>query len=526
MRTTQASPWISSAGFDLVLFVATPLLILPLIALSLWAVRPSELSLYVAGFGALGHHLPGMMRAYGDRALFARFKVRFIVAPAFLVAVCLYFAFTEPKTTVLLAYLWSVWHAAMQTHGFLRIYDAKHHSTGALTAFLDQAACLCWFAAAVFLSPTRIPYVLEGLYMAGVPKIPFAVIQSAQYGVLALTAAVTLAYVVNGVAAARAGRPPSPIKILLLATTVSFFWYANVSVSNLLVGIVMWELFHDVQYLAIVWLFNKKRAETDPDVGAFTRLVFGRGPAMVVMYLGLILAYGSLHLVSQALPAEFPAKVLGGILAASALLHFYYDGFIWKMRERQTRASLGIDGGQELAQVQGLAPLWLAHGAKWALFFAVPLAVLAVGWRTSSVDPDEMTLAIAEASPDVSEVQLNLGISLQHRGDVEGAVSAERKALSLHPIDPETQLRASILLAESLVELAQRKVAAGSSRAAALAGSYGDWQLALDHVRWARDSLPGAPDVDRLAEQVAAAASEARLATAPPSVTVPASSPQ
>src|SRR5262245_62908327 len=107
MRTTQPSPspWIQSAGFDLVLFVATPLLILPLIALSLWFSRPSELYLYVAAFGALGHHLPGMMRAYGDRALFTRFKVRFLVAPAFLVAVCLYFAFTEPKPTVLFAYL-------------------------------------------------------------------------------------------------------------------------------------------------------------------------------------------------------------------------------------------------------------------------------------------------------------------------------------------------------------------------------------------------------------------------------------
>ena len=142
------------------------------------------------------------------------------------------------------------------------------------------------------------------------------------------------------------------------------------------------------------------------------------------------------------------------------------------------------------------------------------------------MDTDEMTLAIAEASPDVSEVQLNLGITLQHRGDVEGAVFAERKALSLHPMDPETQLRASMLLAESLVELAQRKMAAGSSRDAALAGSSGDWQLALDHVRWARDSLPDDPDVDRLAEQVAAAASEARLAAAQSLVTDPARSRQ
>jgi len=41
----------------------------------------------------MGHHLPGMIRAYGDRALFQRFKYRFIFAPIFLVVVCTAFFF-------------------------------------------------------------------------------------------------------------------------------------------------------------------------------------------------------------------------------------------------------------------------------------------------------------------------------------------------------------------------------------------------------------------------------------------------
>jgi hypothetical protein len=40
----------------------------------------------------MGHHLPGMIRAYGDRALFERFKWRFILAPLFLLAVCVAFS--------------------------------------------------------------------------------------------------------------------------------------------------------------------------------------------------------------------------------------------------------------------------------------------------------------------------------------------------------------------------------------------------------------------------------------------------
>jgi tetratricopeptide (TPR) repeat protein len=405
----------------------------------------------------------------------------------------------------------------MQTHGFLRIYDSKVQSSAALTAVLDQAACLSWFAAAVLLSPTRIPYVLEGLYMAGVAKIPIAVLHSLQLGIVALTASLTAAYLVNALVAWRAGRPPSPIKLLLLATTVPFWWYTNVAVPNLLVGIVIWELFHDVQYLAIVWLFNQKRAASDPEVGAFTRMLFGRGRAMVVLYVGLVLAYGSLHLVSKSLPPDFPAKILAGVLAASALLHFYYDGFIWKMRERSTRASLGIEGGREIAARQGGIPGWLVHGAKWSLFFVAPVLLLAASWRTGGgMDPDAMSFAIAEASPAVPEVQFNLAVALANRGDLEAAVAADRRALSLHPMDPEVQLQASMDLARTLVELAQQKIADGSSRSTAVAQNRDDWQVALESVRRARDSFPGNPDVARFSEVVEAAALEARAAPLAP----------
>jgi tetratricopeptide (TPR) repeat protein len=281
--------------------------------------------------------------------------------------------------------------------------------------------------------------------------------------------------------------------------------------------------------------------------------------------VGLILAYGSLGLARQVLPAEFPTQLLVGILTASTLLHFYYDGFIWKMRERETRASLGIEGGREFAWRRGGIPAWLVHGAKWSLV-VVPLALFTVVWRTEGMNEDERTLAIVEVSPDVPEVQFNLGNTLESRGDLEGAIAANRKALSLHPMDPETRQKASTNLTRWLVALAQRKIAAGEPdeavpllreahaldaelpamlvrkgmdeekrgkldeaqlhyraalavdprnapahvRSAALAGKRGDWEAARDHVRRARDSNPASPNVARFAEALEAAASEGR----------------
>ncbi|MBX6326297.1 MAG: hypothetical protein IRY93_09705, partial [Chthoniobacterales bacterium] len=73
--------WILDGWRDLILYVCTPLVILPIFLIAQTRWSPEDIYLFVAAFGAMGHHLPGMIRAYGDRALFERFRWRFICAP-------------------------------------------------------------------------------------------------------------------------------------------------------------------------------------------------------------------------------------------------------------------------------------------------------------------------------------------------------------------------------------------------------------------------------------------------------------
>src|SRR3981081_961116 len=117
--------WILCGWRDLILYVCTPLVILPIFLLAQARWSAQDIYLFVAAFGAMGHHLPGMIRAYGDRALFQRFKWRFILAPIFLVVVCAAFSIWDLKGIVLVAFVWGVWHGMMQTYGFCRIYDAQ-----------------------------------------------------------------------------------------------------------------------------------------------------------------------------------------------------------------------------------------------------------------------------------------------------------------------------------------------------------------------------------------------------------------
>ena len=136
---------------DLILYVATPLLLVPMFALAQARWSAQDIYVFVAAFGAMGHHLPGMIRAYGDRALFERFRWRFMFAPIFLVCTCVAFYWWDLKGIFLVVFFWGVWHGMMQTYGFCRIYDAKMGSFRDSTRRLDFAVCAIWFAAASIL---------------------------------------------------------------------------------------------------------------------------------------------------------------------------------------------------------------------------------------------------------------------------------------------------------------------------------------------------------------------------------------
>src|SRR5689334_4051896 len=240
--------WILSSWRDLILYVGTPLLLIPLftVAQARWSAQ--EIYLFVAAFGALGHHLPGMIRAYGDRALFDRFKWRFIIAPVFLLGVCVGFYFWDIKANpvVMIVFAWGVWHGMMQTYGFGRIYDAKMGSFAPVTRRLDFAMCAIWFTAGVILSPARMTDTLEGLYGCGLPFISPSIIQILQKTLLVAAITVSVLWIGNYIRMWSAGARQNPVKLALFATSVTFWWYCNNGVANILAGIALFEVFHDV----------------------------------------------------------------------------------------------------------------------------------------------------------------------------------------------------------------------------------------------------------------------------------------
>ena len=439
--------WILDSWRDLVLYVCTPLLLVPIFvgAQGFWSAE--DIYLFVAAFGAMGHHLPGMIRAYGDRALFQRFRWRFICAPIFLVVVCAAFSVWDLKGIVLVAFIWGVWHGMMQTYGFCRIYDAKVGSFAEVTRRLDFAVCGIWFATAVLLSPQRMTDTLETYYSAGGPFIPPALFRAGQQGLFALAVLVSAVFLANFIWLWSSGKRPSPVKLVLLITSISFWWYCNNIVASVLVGVALFEVFHDVQYLSLVWIYNRKRVESDSSISGFMRFVFRRSGALVGVYIGLVLAYGGLSLSKSYVGIDAVKNILTGVVTASALLHFYYDGFIWKVREKSTRQSLGIAGGTADVSLGGFLPGWALHGAKWVAVFVIPLGMLWFAEVHSARGKLDRLASIAADLPTSGRAHVNYATELQEAGRTDEAAKEFSEAIRLNPGSAKAHVNLGSLLA-------------------------------------------------------------------------------
>jgi tetratricopeptide (TPR) repeat protein len=487
-------PWIVSPSWDLFYLVLTPLLIVPavLVAARQW-LRPEEIYLAVISFASLGHHLPGFMRAYGDRELFNRFRWRFVLAPPLILALAL--LFTPPASLAralhlpwvhlhgleLILLVWGTWHGLMQTYGFMRIYDIRRGENDRTDARLDHALCLVIFAAGVLFSDTRMFGVASAMWQCGLPIFGPETLATVRWIVGAISAIVLALYAANLIARQRRGLPINWIKLLLAASTGWFYWYCGRLSTNLLIGIAMFEIYHAVQYNAIVWIYNRRLFEKAGERFGPLGFMFRDRATMLGIYLAAIAAYSSIRFVT----AHAGDRMFSGDLAdarqwliaafvTSSFLHFYYDGFIWKVSERKTQDAL-VDA--PAPSFDRFVPAFL-HAGKWALLAAVVATLIGAERMYARGESRQLAMltALALLTPDVPEAhaiakELNAanadamyaeGLEALKRGDAAAAVAPLREAVKLDP----KLITAHVQLGDALLALNQPQSAADSYREA------------------------------------------------------------
>jgi tetratricopeptide (TPR) repeat protein len=440
LRSSSAGGWILSRFWDLTLFIGSPLLVIAAFApLRAW-VRSEHISLWLLAFFTFGHHLPGFLRVYGDRELFAQYRLRFLLAPPVVFAATLWFDARQLHGLLLLVFTWDIWHVLMQQYGFLRLYDEKLGFGGnATTARLDWALALGWYATFIAISPHYGHDFLYRIFSAGVPILPPAAVSAAQAFLMTASAAITVAWI-----AWQARHPLNWRKIAALAAFLFASWYLYVGLGDFIAGFAIWSAFHCLQYFGIVWAWNRKRAGKPGALAPWVRWLFQPRGWLIACYSALILLYGSINYGARLIEGAAASRLLMAFVITSGALHYYFDAFIWKLRPPE--------------RTHG----WRSPGFAQAAAFLAGLAVLAaLEWRRPNPDPN-VREALAALAPGAAVSHLNWGDYLRHAGRMAEARDAYSRAAGL---DPRSAL-ARHQLGFTLAALGERRAAAEAFQAA------------------------------------------------------------
>ena len=440
-QTGSRSIWIAGPVTDLSLMVLTPLLVL----FAFEVTRRLGLTNAFVAFGlttAVGHYLPGMIRAYGDRSLFRRFRVRLIVVPLLLISLCAGFAWLSLHAVTFVMLMWGSWHWMMQIYGFARIYDSKAGSVGATAARFDYWICILWFVGIIACLNGEAAEHLRTFYRAGGPTLSPEFWQWFRNGWMAVTVTASVAYVIRSAIAARRGDPPALLKLLVFSVSLGYFWYTTSNfVATAIIGYVLFEMFHDIQYLTLVWLVNCRRAEQNSEAGSFLRFLFRRRWWLVASYAAICLLFGASQFAIPAITDDIATRIGMSLISAVAIFHYYLDGFIWKIRDLDNSSALGVDAKQS----RSWSPNQRRHVLLWSVLL-LGVGLLAFSQLSGqAVGKMEMEQNVAAAFPGNMESRLYVCGVLESAGAFSEATEWCDEAEALAPDSPRIHQKYALL---------------------------------------------------------------------------------
>jgi hypothetical protein len=329
------SPYIVGPVYDWAFFLLPPTLALALgILLSGTELSGAEVSVWgasdsLAGFflGAIVHaHLVAVFfRSHANPSIFRRTPLRFTLVPLALFA-AIAVSPTLGIVASIVATFWDVWHSGAQTFGFARIYDRNHGTPPELGRRLDF-----WLNQVLYLGPVLAGVTLvdhlegfehfEDAFFTAVPARVLGIHGILAAGVIAGGTIFVAIYVAAQIGFRRRGyRIPFEKVFLLVSTGITsiYTWGFNTWGE----AFFIMNLFHAVQYLALVWAVERK------NIARVARA--RRSGVAAALFFGSVAAYGAaVQLLEPGLHVLWSATIV------VSLMHFWYDAFVWSVRARQ-----------------------------------------------------------------------------------------------------------------------------------------------------------------------------------------------
>ena len=340
MSAARRSSYLISPAYDWAFFLLPPLISL-LLGIVLSSTSFSQRRFFIGESEQTGtrfavgilihaHLVAALLRSHGNPAIRRLHPLRFFVVPILLFLAIRSSAWIALSSTVV-AVWWDVWHSGAQTFGFGRIYDRNAGNPSDVGRRLDYWLNHLLYAGPILGGVTLGDHLvqLDGyqelgtLLFANVPMHAVNGRRGLAIAVLSIGTLYLIFYVASYLRLWRKGYRVSPLKVFLFATTgaCSIYTWGFNSWGE---AFFIMNLFHAVQYLALVW------ATEGSQLAARLGWLGRHRAAVCTLYLLLLLLYG---LGAEVVGLKQPT--LWSITMVVALLHFWYDGFIWSVGKKQ-----------------------------------------------------------------------------------------------------------------------------------------------------------------------------------------------
>ncbi len=350
--TARTCAWLRSPAWDLALlaFCWLPFYVWVVFGLGLdgsWAGGGSRDALAWATVVALAityvHRHYTFLLVYGDGETFRRRARDFVLAPALVfvgVGLCRGTGGMAWKLLLVAVGAWNVWHTLMQRFGILRIYAGKAGGGLQEPAHGRRDLALLW-CSVIFVSWITLLLRAETFAGQANARLLLRVVRPLISGtgawvLLALLAvgwlAVLLYWLHHELRAELelCGRLP---RWSFLASTMLLL--AVFVVHGPIVGYLCFGVAHALEYVAFVHHFGQQKF-TQSGATGLTASLLRRPLCSAALLIGALLT-GFILLRDHRSADVYLVYYLG-----TSLLHFLFDGWIWKVRRPEVRRPLGV----------------------------------------------------------------------------------------------------------------------------------------------------------------------------------------
>jgi len=357
--------YILSFRSDLIWFLGLPFVAIAVaFAAQAWmtAVVLGSVTLWVT----FPHHFVTWVRTFGLTDDWRRFKDQLIIGPLVIMGMALVGMRWAPLTLASLVTFWDHQHSLMQQYGFARIYDFKARTGTPATGRWDLALNCVLYGNLLITAPLyTMIWVREAYRFELFPSVQ--AVQAIQAASWIGTGVFLCAYLVHVVRSVRAGYPLNPVKYIFIGASYFLWYFCSWQSTSFLVNGIAHRLMHGLQYIVIVYWYLRRKTDDAPEGASRVPMHLTRPSnllAFVAIGLVYTIAYGFLNgnsveelgfgvvsfmtpykaIPEHGLPAmsyETGTEIFVLALTSSvALTHYYYDSFIWKVRDTKVQAGL------------------------------------------------------------------------------------------------------------------------------------------------------------------------------------------